>query len=200
MSRNSFGIDEAGRGPLAGPVSVAVFGMKKGFSIKKFPKGRDSKKMSEKEREDWFTIFEKEQEAGNVYFEVALPSAKIIDKKGIVGAINLAMKKCLDNLEKRGVLSADSQLLLDGALKAPAAFLKQKTIIKGDEKEKLIACASIVAKVSRDRLMKKLPKKYAVYDFGIHKGYGTLKHRQAIKEFGLSDMHRKSFLKRLLSI
>jgi ribonuclease HII len=182
-----WGIDEAGRGPLAGPVAVAVFGMKEGFLLKGFPKGRDSKKMSEAEREKWFAVFSEEKKKGNVFFEVAFSSASCIDKKGIVRAINAAMEKCLNQI------ALSSQILLDGALLAPARFLFQKTIINGDEKEKLIACASIVAKVSRDRLMKKISKKYPEYLFEVHKGYGTARHREILLKNGLTKLHRKSF-------
>lgn len=192
-SPNKIGIDEAGRGPLAGPVAVAVFGMKEGFKLKGFPKGKDSKKMSEVEREKWFAIFNEEKKKGNVFFEVALPSSKVIDSKGIVGAINLAMEKCLSALEGTENINAKSKVLLDGALKAPARFADQKTIIKGDEKEMLIACASIVAKVSRDRFMKRVSAKYPGYDLHVHKGYGTKRHREAMATLGLSDIHRKSF-------
>lgn len=185
----TFGIDEAGRGPLAGPVSVGIFGMKPGFRLKGFPKGRDSKKMSEAEREKWFTIFVEEKKKGNVFFEVGFSSAALIDRKGIVFAIKKAMEKCLAEV------SSDSKILLDGALHAPERYADQKTIIKGDEKEKLIACASIVAKVSRDRLMKKLSKKYPEYLFEIHKGYGTKGHREAIVKNGLCFVHRKRFCK-----
>lgn len=198
MKCNLFGIDEAGRGPLAGPVAVAVFGMKEGFIIENFPQGKDSKKMSEKEREKWAAFFMEEKKKGNVCFEVALPSAKVIDTKGIVGAINLAMEACLSKLEKEGVASVSSHILLDGALKAPLRFTHQQTIIKGDEKEMLIACASIVAKVSRDRHMKKISTTYPDYDLHIHKGYGTKKHREAISTLGLSEVHRKSFCKNIV--
>lgn len=184
-----FGIDEAGRGPLAGPVAVAVFGLRRDFRLKGFPKNRDSKKMTEIEREKWFAIFVEEKKKGNVSFEVRFSSAASIDRKGIVPAINDAMRRCL-------LHDGDHHtLLLDGTLRAPARFLSQKTIIKGDEKETLIACASIVAKVSRDRLMKQLAKNHPSYGFEIHKGYGTEKHRKALKTFGLSPIHRKSFCK-----
>lgn len=183
----TYGIDEAGRGPIAGPVAVAIFGMRPGFSLKVFPKGRDSKKMSEAEREKWFAVFEIEKGKGNVHFEVNFSSAAVIDKKGIVSAIRFAIEKCLKEVKD------DAKILLDGALQAPARFLSQKTIIKGDEKEKLIACASIVAKVSRDRLMRKIAKRYPGYGFEIHKGYGTKLHKTAIRKLGFSPQHRKSF-------
>lgn len=198
MKSNKFGIDEAGRGPLAGPVAIAVFGMKAGFKLRGFPKGRDSKKMSEAEREKWCAVFEEEKKKGNVFYEVALPSAGVIDTKGIVGAIRKGMDACLKKLETAGIAGGDSRLLLDGALAAPERFPRQKTIIKGDEKEPLIACASIVAKVTRDRHMRKLARKYPQYMLEIHKGYGTQNHRFLIKKHGLSPIHRRSFTKRLV--
>jgi ribonuclease HII len=186
-----WGIDEAGRGPLAGPVSVGIFGMRTGFELKGFPKGRDSKKMSEAEREKWFAIFVEEKKKGNVFFEVGFSTAIMIDKKGIVSAIRAAMEKCLRTV------STSSKILLDGALHAPDRYISQKTIIKGDEKEKLIACASIVAKVSRDRVMKKFTKKYPDYGFEVHKGYGTALHRAKILKSGFTDIHRKTFCKNI---
>ena len=87
--------------------------------------------------------------------------------------------------------------MLDGGLKVPIEFKNQKTIIKGDEKERIIAWASILAKVSRDNLMVKASKKFPEYSFGLHKGYGTQKHREAIKKYGTSDFHRKSFCKKI---
>ncbi len=206
MKINTFGIDEAGRGPLAGPVAVAVFGVRAGFKLKArsnmskgtfdmFPKGRDSKKMSESEREKWFAVFKEEKKKGNVFYEVALPSANMIDVKGIVGSIRKGMDDCLKKMEHAGIAGGNSRMLLDGSLRAPERFLHQKTIIKGDEKEVLIACASIVAKVTRDHHMKKLAKKYPAYKLEIHKGYGTLFHRSVIKKWGLSPIHRKTFCK-----
>ncbi len=187
MKMKTFGIDEAGRGPLAGPVSVGIFGMKPGFSLKGFPKGRDSKKMGEAERGKWFAVFEIEKKKGNIFFEVGFSTAAMIDRKGIVPAIRAAMEKCL------ATVPTTAKILLDGALYAPERYPSQKTIIKGDEKEKLIACASIVAKVSRDRFMVNLSKKYPGYALDIHKGYGTSKHREAIRTQGMSKIHRKSF-------
>lgn len=180
---------------MAGPVAVAVFGIKNDYKIKKFPKSRDSKKMTLIEREYWFEVFKREVQKGNVYFSYSFSSNSFIDRKGIVPAISQAMNKCLKNLEANSLLNSKSKILLDGALKAPIKFKNQKTIIRGDEKEIVIACASIVAKVMRDDLMKKLSKTYPLYGFHQHKGYGTKSHRKLISKHGLSSIHRKTFCK-----
>lgn len=119
----------------------------------------------------------------------------MIDEKGIVYAIQYAMKKCLDKLSVDGHLPHSSVIVLDGSLKAPPEFKNQQTIIKGDEKEQVIAAASIVAKVKRDEFMKKLGAKHPEYGFEIHKGYGTLKHRQNIQKYGVSGAHRVTYCK-----
>jgi len=189
------GIDEAGRGPLAGPVSIGVVKVKEGFD-KKFLKGiRDSKKLNEKTREEWFKKVLVAQKAGELDFQVALISEKIIDKRGIVYAINLGIKKCLDKLNLKPSVT---KIFLDGSLKAPKEFKYQKTIIKGDEKVGIISLASIMAKVTRDKKMVGLSKKFPEFSLDIHKGYGTKLHREAIKTYGPSKCHRKSFIKSLV--
>ena len=125
-------------------------------------------------------------------FVVISVGNKTVDKIGIVSALNLCVKKCL---EKLILLPEDTHIILDGSLYAPKIYKNQETIIRGDEKESLIAAASIVAKVSRDWYMSNLPEKYKVYGFEKHKGYGTKSHYAAIKEYGVSDIHRRSFLK-----
>lgn len=195
--RNKFviGIDEAGRGPLAGPVAVAVFGIKKGLKIKNFPPGKDSKKMTPNEREYWFNYFKKEKKKRNIFYKVCFTSSDQIDQKGIVFCIQQAIEKGLIYLNREINFGLNIPILLDGLLKAPEIFTNQKTIIKGDEKIRAIACASIVAKVSRDRLMKKLGRKFPDYGFERHKGYGTLLHRQNILKFGICDIHRRSYIR-----
>lgn len=197
----TIGIDEAGRGPLAGPVSVGLFAtdsktarwiLKKIFNNNL----RDSKKLNEKEREEIYKQLKILKKDKKVYFVVSHISNKIIDAKGISHAINLGINKSLTNLHsfydrKKSVMS----IKLDGLLKAPREYTKQETIIKGDEKNIFISCASIVAKVERDKLMIKLSKMYPEYALHIHKGYGTSKHTKAIKKFGLSNIHRSSFCK-----
>lgn len=193
------GVDEAGRGPLAGPVAVAAFCVAKICQhrvLTYFPKGkiRDSKKFSPVVREQIFKLLQRAKDRGEISYTVYFSSARMIDGKGISFAIKRALA---GSLKKLGVKPRESFVLLDGSLKAPEEFRNQRTIIKGDEKESVIALASIVAKVSRDRKMISLSKKYPQYDFHIHKGYGTKKHYKKIRVHGLSPIHRRSFLKNL---
>lgn len=185
------GIDEAGRGPLAGPVAVGVVRVNIDFNKRFFRGIKDSKKLTEKKREIWFELAKKKKQEGEIDFAVSLISERIIDREGIVQAISLGINKCLTKLK----IPKDSKIFLDGGIKAPADFIFQKTIIKGDEKVAVISLASICAKVMRDRYMVRLSKKYPKYGFDIHKGYGTLGHRQNIKKHGPTKVHRKSFLK-----
>lgn len=190
------GVDEAGRGPLAGPVSVGVFKAPKNLKNKLIKilggKIKDSKKLSPNQRYTIYrTLFELRKEK-RVDFVVSHISNKVIDKIGISKAVQVGINKGLEKLE---IKNYKLKIVLDGLLKAPAEFENQKTIIKGDEKDIFIACASIVAKVERDQLMTKLAKKYPDYGFEIHKGYGTENHRNLIKTYGLSPIHRKSFCK-----
>ncbi len=195
------GIDEAGRGPLAGPVAVGVVGII-GYESRVgnknngwFKNLKDSKKLSEKSREEWFVKIKKANRDGWLQFAVAFGGANLIDKKGIVFTTHDAMERAL---RKLGANPKETLALLDGALKAPPEYVYQKTIIKGDEKEPIISLASIVAKVSRDRLMKKIAQKYPRYGFEKHKGYGTRSHYQKIEKNGLSPIHRKSFTRRIV--
>lgn len=184
------GIDEAGRGPLAGPVSVGVVCISNNVTLS--TRGlTDSKKLSEKEREVWFekiTVWQKEDK---LRYAVSLVSNTVIDKKGIVYAVKLGMKQCL---KKLNLNPKHTLILLDGALRAPEEFSHQRTIIKGDEKVSLISLASIVAKVTRDKKMKSLAKRYPKYGFEVHKGYGTLMHMKTLGKYGLSPVHRRTFL------
>ena len=187
------GIDEAGRGPLAGPVSVGVVKISSKFD-KKFFKGiKDSKKLNEKNRDLWFNKLEQEKKSRGIDFAVSLVSEKIIDKKGISFAIKLGIKKSLNKLN----VSNKDQIYLDGGLRAPEEFINQETIIKGDEKVAVISLASIAAKVTRDRYMKKLGEQFPEYEFETHKGYGTKKHIINIKKYGPAEAHRKTFLKNI---
>ncbi len=197
------GIDEVGRGPIAGPVCVCAFKAKRIPALPKSQKLplRDSKKLTRAQRELWYAQIKIWQKEGKCDFAVTMISAKMIDKIGISKAINRALIRSLKNLQKSNVtLLSDrrkSLLFLDGGLYAPAHFKNQKTIIKGDEKVTVISLASIVAKVTRDRHMYRHAKKMPEYGFEQHVGYGTRAHYLAIKKHGLSDLHRRSFLKNL---
>src|SRR3989338_7296433 len=197
--RYFIGVDEAGRGPVAGPVAVAAFciGKEAKYRLAQFFKNgkvRDSKKLTPESRERIFKQILAEKNLGRVSYAVSFASAEVIDRKGISFAIRHALRKSLKFI---CVKATECLVLLDGSLKAPEEFIFQRTIIKGDEKEAVIALASIVAKVSRDRKMCTLAKKYPQYGFEVHKGYGTAAHYRKLKQHGLSPVHRRSFLKSL---
>ncbi|HFC10741.1 MAG TPA: ribonuclease HII [Candidatus Kaiserbacteria bacterium] len=186
------GIDEAGRGPLAGPVSVGAVSVQKSFDVEReFPGVADSKKLSEKKREVIFSMLEKRLHIGDVRFAVGFSSAQYIDKYGISQAIKRALSEAVS------VVAPEPHLVhvfLDGSLSAPSEYLSQETIIHGDDLVPVISLASIAAKVTRDRIMVDFAKKYPQYGFERHKGYGTLLHRSKLKECGLCDIHRRTFI------
>ncbi len=187
------GIDEVGRGPIAGPVAVCSFICKSSFfdQIEIDTPLRDSKKLTAKQREKWFDYLRKEKEKGNCNFAVSYVTAENIDKFGIVKAIKKALEVSLLKIAS----SPDKvHIYLDGGLKAPQQFINQETIVKGDELHSVISCASIVAKVSRDKVMHNYAKEYPEYGFETHVGYGTKAHYKAIKKYSLTPLHRKTFL------
>ena len=205
------GIDEAGRGPLAGPVSVGVCLVSAKMTRKgllqqvtrstksEIKKLNDSKKLSAQKRELWLDEMNKMKSSGSLDYSVTLISNKIIDERGLSFAIAKAMRDSLKKLQKSsGFKPQECLVLLDGGLHAPAEFIFQKTIIKGDEKEFAISLASIAAKVTRDAHMEKMAKKYGAFHFDVHKGYGTARHIMAIKKEGITPIHRRSFLKHIL--
>ena len=195
-SSYTIGIDEVGRGPIAGPVAVGSFVVLDKKALRLFTKVKESKQLKEQDREEWFKKIEKVRDEGLVDFSVVFQSEKIIDKKGLSFAIKNALRISIDELVKRNNLKKENiKVLLDGGLHAPKEYINQKTIIKGDEKEKIIALASICAKVLRDRKMKKFANKYPGYRFEVNKGYGTKGHYEAIDKYGLTDLHRRTFLK-----
>lgn len=192
---HSVGIDEVGRGPLAGPVAVGV--VRTHLSRKEYTKLlskiRDSKKASEKERMEWYKKALEWKKSGLIDFNVVFQSSKHIDLYGIVPAIRLCMQKGIKNVFGKN----NDEYLLDGGLRLSKEYVSQKTIIRGDSKEPLIAFAATIAKVIRDKYMVLLAKKYPEYGFAEHKGYGTKVHRANIKKYGLSLVHRKTFCKRI---
>ncbi len=188
------GIDEAGRGPIAGPVAVGIV-VVKGELPEDLKLTKDSKKLTSKARSKWYGKIKLAAKDNLLQFACVLVSAQVIDRSGIVAAINQSLKSGLEKTEHE---PTDSLVLLDGGLKAPSYYPQQKTIIKGDEKESIIALASVVAKVSRDFYMTKIDQEYPHYGFAKHKGYGTKDHYLAIKKNGLSLYHRQTFLRRVL--
>lgn len=174
------GLDEVGRGPLAGPVVAGAVFVSKDFKIIKGI--NDSKKLSEKQRENFYKILTNNKD---IKWGIGIVSQKEIDKINILQATKLAMKKAIKNL-------GAEYLLLDGNFKLNTN-LPEKSIIKGDSKVFSISCASIIAKVTRDRIMKKYHAKYPEYGFDKHKGYGTAFHIKKIKELGACPIHRKTF-------
>ena len=182
---NIAGIDEAGRGPLCGPVVAAAVILKPGDKIAYV---NDSKKLSEKRREELYnTIYDRA-----VAVSVGIVDEKTIDEINILEATRLAMKQAVEGLE----IPAE-YVLVDAEKKVPID-IPYMPIIKGDAKSESIAAASIIAKVTRDHIMYELDKKYPEYDLAKNKGYGTAKHIAGIKEHGLCDIHRKSFCKKFI--
>lgn len=179
------GVDEAGRGPLAGPVYAAAVVLKKWQTIEGV---NDSKKLSEKKREELFDKIVSECSA----FSVGTASEREIDEINILQATFLAMKRAVDGLSIKPDIA-----LVDGN-QTPPLDCAVKTVIKGDAKSESIAAASIIAKVSRDRYMKEMAAKYPEYQFEKHKGYGTKLHYEMIEKYGICEIHRKSFLKKVL--
>ena len=180
------GIDEAGRGPLAGPVVVASVIMPKDSMIEGI---NDSKKVSEKKRELLYEQITKEA----ISYGVGIIWQDEIDKLNILSAT----KKCLTESLKQ-LKVKPSVILVDALEGIDTLGIPYKSIIKGDAKAYSISAASIIAKVTRDRIMRELSKDYPEYQFDVNKGYGTAKHIAAIKEKGLCPLHRKSFTKNFI--
>lgn len=178
------GVDEAGRGPLAGPVCAAAVILPEGMIIDGV---NDSKKLSEKKRESLFDVIREQA----LSYSIAYATVDEIEEINILNATMLAMRRAIDGLE----IKAD-YAMIDGN-KIPPIDIDAECIVKGDAKSMSIACASILAKVSRDRLLYKYAEEYPMYGFDKHKGYGTKVHREAILKYGPCPYHRKSFLKKL---
>ena len=217
------GIDEVGRGPIAGPVCVCSFMLKKEEydSFVKEAKDflalplRDSKKLTKKCREKWFAYLRKQKEKGLCDYKTTFVSSEMIDKFGIAKCIEKAVGESLKKVTSQDSLfmrSSDEggrgarpsqkenptpflcKILLDGGLKAPKEFENQESFVKGDELHPVISLASIIAKVSRDKIMENYAGEYKEYGFEKNSGYGTRGHYEAIKKHGITPIHRKSFL------
>ncbi|MBI2052817.1 MAG: ribonuclease HII [Candidatus Ryanbacteria bacterium] len=189
-SKVIIGIDEAGRGPLAGPLVVAAVA---GIDAKDLRGIRDSKRLTKLGRERWYRFL---RQKGLCRFASVSPHA--IDCNGIVPSTRKAVGRLLSRLSKNyKQKTTNCSILLDGSLFAPKTYKNQRTVIRGDERIPIIAAASIIAKVTRDRKMMKMHIQYPLYGFERHKGYGTRAHFAAIRTHGLSDIHRRSFCTRI---
>ncbi|HIR31930.1 MAG TPA: ribonuclease HII [Candidatus Faecousia faecavium] len=177
------GVDEAGRGPLAGPVCAAAVILPKHLEI---PGLTDSKKMTDKKRRELFPLIQEQA----VAYGIGLASQEEIDEINILQATFLAMERALSQLNVR-----PDMVLIDGNRERDFGVPVQ-TVIKGDSLSANIAAASILAKVTRDNLMMELAQQYPQYGFEIHKGYGTKAHYEALRQYGASPIHRRSFLKK----
>ncbi len=179
------GIDEAGRGPLAGPVFAAAVILPENYS---HPVLNDSKKLSEKKRDAVYEDIIKDA----LCYSVGIATEEEIDEINILNATFLAMKRAVEGLSIKPDFA-----YIDGN-QYPKTGVKEETIVKGDGKCISVAAASIIAKVSRDRFMLEIDKQYPEYQFSKHKGYGTKLHYEMIEKYGVSKVHRRTFLKKIL--
>ncbi|MBR0535120.1 MAG: ribonuclease HII [Clostridia bacterium] len=179
------GVDEAGRGPLAGPVFAAAVILPENYTHEIL---NDSKKLSEKKRDIVFDDIIRDA----VAYSVGIATEKEIDEINILNATFLAMRRAVDGLSVKPDLA-----YIDGN-QYPKTGVKEITIVKGDSKCMSVAAASIIAKVSRDRYMLKVAEEYPQYQFTKHKGYGTKLHYEMLEQYGVSPVHRRSFLKKIL--
>lgn len=175
------GVDEVGRGPLVGPVVTSCVVLPKDYYLEGLT---DSKKLTKKQREKYFDIIQKDA----LGIGIGIKSEKVIDEVNIYEATKLAMKEAIDNCKK---VCKIEHVLID-AMKLDLD-IPSTSIIKGDYKSITIAAASVIAKVTRDRMLEELDKKYPMYGFKDNAGYGTKKHIEAIKEYGIIEEHRKTF-------
>lgn len=180
------GVDEAGRGPLAGPVCAAAVILPEGAVIAGLD---DSKKLTEKKREKLYDIIK----TTAVAYSVAYGTLEEIETVNILEATYLAMNRAIEGLNIKPDFA-----LIDGNRAPRGIKIPCETIVKGDSKSMSVAAASVLAKVTRDRLMLEYDKKYPKYNFKKHKGYGTKEHTELIKQYGPCEIHRLSFLKNIL--
>jgi len=194
-------IDEAGRGPLAWPLYVGLILPLKKLTTKEVSFFKDSKKLSEQQREECFNKIQELQKKWKLIAVSTFTSVEEIDTYGMTNAEHIAIIRGLQELWLSSSIKKDVSIYIDWKsdfkLRKTYPSRKIMTIINGDDKVKEISMASIIAKVSRDWIMNSLPKKYQKYGFSQHKGYGTKLHKEKIAQYGPSDLHRKLFLKRL---
>ena len=178
------GVDEAGRGPLAGPVCAAAVILPRDLEIEGL---NDSKKLSDKRRRALYEVITEQA----IAYGIAMVDEKVIDEINILQATFLAMRQAVEQLSEKPALA-----LVDGNREPDFGEIPVKTIVKGDSLSANIAAASILAKVTRDRFMEEQDAIYPQYGFSVHKGYGTKAHYEALREYGACPIHRRSFLKK----
>ena len=178
------GVDEAGRGPLAGPVCAAAVILPQDLEIEGL---NDSKKLTEKKRDALYNIITEKA----IAYGIAMATEQEIDEINILQATFLAMRRAVEQLSVR-----PSFVLVDGNREPDLGDLPLKTVVKGDSLSANIAAASILAKVTRDRYMVEMDARYPEYGFAVHKGYGTQKHYEALRQYDACPIHRRSFLKK----
>ena len=179
------GVDEAGRGPLAGPVCAAAVILPPDLEIEGL---NDSKKLSDKRRRELYDVITEQA----IAYGIAMVDEKVIDEINILQATFRAMRQAVEQLSEKPALA-----LVDGNREPDFGDIPVKTIVKGDSLSANIAAASILAKVTRDRFMEEQDAIYPQYGFFVHKGYGTKAHYAALREYGACPIHRRTFLKKL---
>ena len=181
------GVDEAGRGPLAGPVCAAAVILPENCEIEGL---NDSKKLSEKKREALYDVIIEKA----ISYDIQLIDNNVIDEINILQATMLAMTNAVNGLKVKPQFA-----IIDGNKVPEQLQIPADCVVKGDAKSMSIAAASILAKVTRDRLMSELDKKYPEYEFARHKGYGTKLHQEKLLEYGPCEIHRKTFIGKILA-
>ncbi len=198
-SQGVIGVDEVGRGPLAGPVTLCAFYVEdEKEAIREIFHNtiRDSKKLNKSNRLNIYQIIRKNRLIKTrVEYAISSRSAEYIDKYGISHAVRQCLVSCMRTLVKKGIEIEKISIRLDAGLKIPLKNLTQESFVKGDERFVEIALASIMAKVSRDMYMEKLTKEHNEYGWERNVGYGTVDHRKAIKNKGITKYHRRTYLK-----
>ena len=197
-TQNVVGVDEVGRGPIAGPVCVGVFTAKEKDILKIIKNApcelKDSKKLTKIQREKWSQYLHDCKKNNLCDFSINMQSNLVIDRQGI----QYAIRKCIATGFTKLKIDARSRVLCDAGLRPPEMYQNYVSIVKGDEREAVIAMASILAKVKRDSFMARMGEKYPDYGFQSHMGYGTAVHYIALKNKGILPIHRKSYLKSML--
>lgn len=196
------GVDEVGRGPLAGPVTVCAVFIKRGIKLKtpnRKLKLKDSKQLTENQRNEWMKWVREMKKTGKIRYIISHVSPKVIDKINISRAANLAVERSLVRLYTQNPKIKHAKIFLDGGLFPKKEIMesmgfKTKTVIHGDTLIPIISLASVIAKVTRDRKMRKLAITYPEYHFKDNVGYGTKAHIRALKKHGYTDIHRLTFI------